>query len=131
MTRKTDYDVGYGKPPKATRFKPGESGNPRGRKKGSKNISTLVQEAMSETVVINIGGRRKTVTKLEAACMQQANKAAAGDQKAWQLMSAVLAASEAGDAAAQEVVTPEAQRAQDAKLLAALRDRITGGGDGA
>jgi len=31
------YDVGFGKPPVRSRFEPGQSGNPRGRPKGSRN----------------------------------------------------------------------------------------------
>jgi hypothetical protein len=125
-----NYKVGYGQPPEETRFKAGQSGNPAGRKKGSKNIKTLIQEAMDETVVVNIGGKRKTISKLQAACMQQANKAAAGDHKALQLIIAMLAAGEADDLAdAKPTITPQDRRALDAKLLSALRDRMTGGND--
>ena len=46
-----DYEVGYGKPPRHTRFEPGRSGNPRGRPSRSKNLSTLLSEALSEPVV--------------------------------------------------------------------------------
>jgi hypothetical protein len=38
--------VGYGQPPVASRFKPGTSGNPKGRPRGAKNLKTLVKEAM-------------------------------------------------------------------------------------
>ena len=77
---------------------------------------------MSETVVININGRRKTVSKFEAACMQQANKAAAGDPKAMKLMMDVMAGAQMRDEA-RDVgveVSPEARRAADAKLLSHL-----------
>ena len=43
-----DYAVGYGKPPKHTRFKKGRSGNPRGRPRGAKNLSTLLFGALNE-----------------------------------------------------------------------------------
>tara|TARA_R110000824_G_scaffold399102_1_gene603965 strand:- start:2567 stop:2950 length:384 start_codon:yes stop_codon:yes gene_type:complete len=61
-----DYDVGYGKPPKETQFKSGESGNPKGRPKGSKNLSTVMQETLSQRVVITEGNKQVTVTMLEA-----------------------------------------------------------------
>jgi len=44
------YRVGHGGPPLETRFRPGQSGNPRGRPKGSKNTRTLLQEKLSEKV---------------------------------------------------------------------------------
>jgi Family of unknown function (DUF5681) len=47
-----DYEVGYGKPPRHTRFKKGQSGNPRGRPNGSKNLSTLLSETLSEPVIV-------------------------------------------------------------------------------
>jgi len=73
------YPVGYGKPPMHTRFKKGESGNPKGRPKGSLNLATVLVRTLRERVTVNEGGHRKTVTKLEAAVKQLANKAASGD----------------------------------------------------
>ena len=74
--------VGFGRPPEATRFKKGVSGNPKGRPKGSLNVATVFQKILREKVVINEHGQRKTVTKLEAACKQLVNQAASGDLRA-------------------------------------------------
>ena len=74
--------LGYGMPPEATRFKKGVSGNPRGRPRGSLNVATVFTKTLRERVVINEHGRRKTVTKLEAALKQLINKAAPGDLRA-------------------------------------------------
>jgi hypothetical protein len=46
--KKGDYEVGYGKPPRDTRFPKGQSGNPRGRPSGAKNLKTLLSEALNE-----------------------------------------------------------------------------------
>ena len=74
--------VGYGNPPRSTRFKKGVSGNPKGRPKGSLNVATVFTKTLLEKVVINEHGQRKTVTKLVAALKQLANKAASGDLRA-------------------------------------------------
>lgn len=90
MSIKTDterpYAVGYGKPPPHRRFKPGHSGNPSGRPKGVPNIATVLSKVASERVVITENGGRKTITKLEAAMKQLANKAAGGDARATKLL---------------------------------------------
>ena len=123
---KDSDDVGYGKPPKAHQFKPGQSGNPAGRKKGSKNLSTLLRQAMEEQVTINVNGRSRRIPKMEAAFIQLVNRAAGGDTKATKMAVDILAATETRDAAKSggEVLSPEARRQNTALILGALRDRL-------
>jgi len=81
-----DGQVGYGRPPKTTRFKKGQSGNPKGRPKGSLNVATVLIKTLREKVVINENGQRKTVTKFEAALKQLVNKALGSDIRALRLL---------------------------------------------
>ena len=81
-----DNQVGYCRPPEATRFRKGRSGNPKGRPKGSLNVATVFTKTLREKVVINENGQRKAVTKLEAALKQLVNKAATGDTRALRLL---------------------------------------------
>jgi hypothetical protein len=86
--------VGYSNPPEHTRFKAGQSGNPRGRPKGTLNLATVLERTLREKVVINESGKRKTITKLEAAIKQLTNKAALGELKALQLLAALVRSAE-------------------------------------
>jgi len=79
---KRDYEVGYGKPPHRTRFKKGQSGNPRGRPSGSKNLSTLLSEALNEPVIVTENGRRRKISKRQAIIKQLVNQSAKGDWRA-------------------------------------------------
>jgi hypothetical protein len=85
-TKDRDYEVGFSKPPKHTQFHKGRSGNPKGRARGSRNASTLLDEALSERVIVAENGRRRKVTKLEAVLTQLVNKAAQGDHRATRLL---------------------------------------------
>src|ERR1700686_1103014 len=68
--RKSEYEVGYRKPPVHTRFKSGKSGNPRGRPRASKNLSTLLNEALNESVAVVENGRRRKISKRQAIIAQ-------------------------------------------------------------
>ena len=76
------YEVGFGKPPKKTQFKPGQSGNCKGRRKGSFNMMTIVQNELEQEVEVSEGGRRRRMSKVQIGIRQLANKAASGDAKA-------------------------------------------------
>ncbi len=88
--RKPDYQIGYGKPPIDTRFKPGASGNPSGRPKGAKNLTTLVHEALNEPVIFAENGRRRKVSKRQAIIKQLINRSAQGDLKALQMLLGIM-----------------------------------------
>ena len=61
------YKVGYGKPPTASQFKAGRSGNPRGRPKGADNLKSVIMRVLKEPVQIRSGGRTRKVSTQEAA----------------------------------------------------------------
>jgi hypothetical protein len=71
-----------GNPPKHTQFKPGQSGYPQGRPKGSKNVKTLIMEAARDHVTATIDGKPRKISKIQATTMQLATKAAGGNQAA-------------------------------------------------
>src|SRR5260370_26054261 len=68
--RKGDYDVGYGKPPRHTRFAKGQSGNPRGRSSGAKNFTTLLRETLNEIAIVTDKGGSRNVSKRQATITQ-------------------------------------------------------------
>lgn len=112
-----NYEVGYGKPPKATRFKKGTSGNPAGRPRGSKNLNTLLNKELDQLVVVRENGREKRITKRQASAKQVANKMTAGDHRYLpfftrlmekeEIQAAVQRAVDAGD---EGVIDPEFAR---------------------
>src|SRR5262245_66067928 len=84
----TRYKIGYGKPPKHTQFKKGKSGNPRGRPRGSLNLSTDLAGELSEQITLREGGRSRRVSKQRALIKSLLAKALQGDVRA---TTAVLA----------------------------------------
>jgi hypothetical protein len=109
-----DDRVGYGRPPKAHRFKPGQSGNPSGRPKGSISMAALLRKALIETVEITINGRTRRVRKVELAIKQLVNKAAKGDARALNTILAMAPSLEAPAAGASSPLdADETQLLQD------------------
>jgi uncharacterized protein DUF5681 len=86
LSTERKYTVGKGKPPERTRFQKGQSGNPKGRPPNSKNSTTLLNEALSERVVITENGQRRTITMKQLIIKRFVNKAASGDLRSIQLM---------------------------------------------
>jgi hypothetical protein len=80
-TGDTDYKVGYRRPPKQTRFQPGQSGNPKGRPPGSSNHKSTVARVINEKVPVREGDKTRKMTKLEALVQSHAVKGIKGDAK--------------------------------------------------
>jgi len=74
--------VGYGRPPVHSRFKSGQSGNPSGRRRGAKNMNSIVREALTKKVTIREGDKIYKVTQFEAIMRNLAINAMKGDLKA-------------------------------------------------
>jgi hypothetical protein len=79
--RKSSSGVGYANPPHATRFKPGQSGNPKGRPKGSKNLAAEIEKEERKRISITEDGKRRRITKKQAIAIQLVNGAVVGDPK--------------------------------------------------
>jgi hypothetical protein len=74
--------VGYARPPIASRFKPGKSGNPKGRPRNSRNLKTIIQGALTAPVVLREGARKRSISKLEGIVLKQVESALKGNEKA-------------------------------------------------
>jgi hypothetical protein len=113
--------VGYGKPPKHTQFTKGVSGNPKGRPKGSQNLSALLEKVGRQRISVTENGRTRQLTKFEAAIIQLLNKAVRGDVKAinelryWVQMFAD---------SAQAALPPPLKERNDEAVMAAVIERI-------
>jgi hypothetical protein len=76
------YAVGYGRPPKHTRFKPGQSGNPSGRRRKPLSLAREFFEVLHEPVTLGEGEACETVAKQRAILRALAAKAMEGDPRA-------------------------------------------------
>ena len=88
--KKDNYEVGYGKPPRHTRFAKGQSGNPRGRPSGAKNFTTLLSEALNEPVIVTEHGGRRKVSKRQAIITQLVNRSATADFRAIKILLDIM-----------------------------------------
>jgi Family of unknown function (DUF5681) len=76
------YTVGFGRPPLGSHFKRGISGNPKGRPKYSKNLKTLIRQALTAPIAVQEGARSRRVSKLEGVVLRQLQGALKGNDRA-------------------------------------------------
>lgn len=84
------YEVGYRRPPKSGRFKPGKTGNPKGRPKGSRNFLTLLEQELAQSIVVNENGKKKTITRMQAMVKRLVAGALQGDLKSMLTLVEIL-----------------------------------------
>jgi Family of unknown function (DUF5681) len=113
--------VGPGKPPRHTRFKPGQSGNPNGRPKGSKNFTTILQQQLTKKITITVDGKPRRMTIQEVIARRLATDSMKGATKAMELLIRLTSKSDedTGKDVASETVLP------DKEALRRIHKRIT------
>jgi hypothetical protein len=91
----SDYDVGYGKPPKSGRFKPGVSGNPKGRPKRKPSpLADSIKNAINRPIEYRQGGRIKRASTWEVTLMMLVDRALARDVAAAHMVISIRARAE-------------------------------------
>ena len=124
MLHDPDYEVGYRKPPRHSRFVKGLSGNPRGRPPGAKNLKTLLSKALNQLVIVTENGGQRKISKREAIVTQLVNRSAQADLKAIQILLAMLrdieGHAEAGSA------DPDVFTEADEQIIQRIRARLRG-----
>jgi len=76
------YEVGYGRPPTHSQFRPGQSGNPAGRRQGVRNLQTDVMRTLRTPIKVKEGGRSRTKSTQEGVLLVLREKALRGDPRA-------------------------------------------------
>ena len=112
-----DYEIGRGKPPRHAGFQKGRSGNPKGRPKGSKNLATLLNQALDEKVYVTEDGVRRRVTKRELVIKQLVNKSATADLRAIKQLTDIVERVEPRTGASQAPAEPPQLTATDREVI--------------
>lgn len=124
----TSYAVGYGKPPVASQFKRGQSGNPKGRPKSAKGLNTIVRDTLTQTVVVRTPSGEKRISRIEAALHKAVELAMKGNPRTLaQLIKLYADAVPEAKSTADEQVPTEDLTATDLAMLEELRLMLTAG----
>ena len=113
-----DNAVGYGKPPLEHAWKPGQSGNPKGRAKGSKNESTILREILARKIESRSAGRSRKITVVEGILLRITEDALKGNTKSATFLLNRYAAMVSGELQTQDLNT------DDREVLQAFAERF-------
>jgi hypothetical protein len=119
-----DYEIGRGKPPRHAGFQKGRSGNPKGRPKGSKNLGTLLSQALDEKVSLTEDGRRRRITKRELVIKQLVNKSASADLRAIKQLIEIVERVEGRSGASPTSPPSPTFTAADEEVITELKKRM-------
>jgi hypothetical protein len=121
------YKVGRNRPPRHTQFQKGRSGNPSGRPKGHRNLSSALIAILKENTTVRVDGEPHTMTRLEAAARKLVDKAIDGDAR---VMAQLLTEIHKHDSKAEkdeaaDAFTPADKQVMDALYARLARDAVT------
>ena len=91
MAEQDQYEVGYGKPPKDSQWKPGQSGNPNGRPRKSNDFKKILGRELSDELAIIEGGQRGRFSKLELVAKKLVHDTLKGDLRAMKILLPYIA----------------------------------------
>ncbi|WP_319797359.1 DUF5681 domain-containing protein [Nitrobacter sp.] len=125
-SKPASYAVGYRRPPKASQFEKGVSGNPRGRPKGRRTVGALLQEILGQKIAVTENGRTRRLPALEVILRRLVNDAMRSEPRALKLLLALYdryGESPESDLRLDEIL------AEDREILASFLDRQPGNPD--
>ena len=121
----SDCQVGYRKPPKNNQFKPGQSGNPRGRSKGTRNLKADLAEELGETILVQEGGEPRKLSKQRAVVKSLVNRTLKGDARAANsLLSMMMRLLDTGEGSESDA--SDDLHNDELEILEAYKRRVTG-----
>jgi Family of unknown function (DUF5681) len=121
MFDEEDYDVGFGKPPVATRFVQGRSGNAKGRPKGSRNIMSIFNKIMEERISVTENGKVRKMSKSEVITRRLTSVALGGDFKA---MKEVISMKQIADAIPDQTSQDSPDKEKNRLITKLFAERI-------
>ncbi len=124
METNNKYDVGYGKPSPDKQFKPGQSGNPKGRPKGRKNTMTMLQDILDGKMTIVENGKKMKISRRAVILRQIINAAVKSDLKATALLLPLIIADDISREDREKVI--KSFHSNDEKIIKLFLDN-TGG----
>ena len=113
-SNRSTYDVGYCRPPKKSQFRPGQSGNPTGRRKASPTIGARLRELVHSKVTVTEQGRTRRISRLDVMLRQLGNDAMRGDKRAFKLLMEFF---DRYDVAVEGTVGSEEMASEDLQIL--------------